>query len=93
MGIVVALDVHRNQITYKALDQETGELRRGRISPAARAEVRAWLGHRQSHQHAESEQRPECQLLGLPSREVEPDQAEECRDEPHPAPPVREIGP
>src|SRR5712691_4201154 len=44
MGIVVALDVHRNQITYKALDQETGELRRGRISPAARAEVRAWLG-------------------------------------------------
>src|SRR6266540_2195849 len=44
MGIVVALDVHRNQITYKALDQETGELRRGRIAPAARAELRAWLG-------------------------------------------------
>jgi transposase len=44
MGIVVALDVHRNQITYKALDQETGELSRGRISPAARAEVRSWLG-------------------------------------------------
>jgi transposase len=40
----VALDVHRNQITYKALDRETGELSRGRISPAARAEVRAWLG-------------------------------------------------
>ena len=44
MGIVVALDVHRNQITYKALDRETGELRRGRIAPAARAELRAWLG-------------------------------------------------
>jgi transposase len=44
MGIVVALDVHRNQITYKALDRETGELRRGRIAPATRAEVRAWLG-------------------------------------------------
>ena len=44
MGIVVALDVHRNQITYKALDRETGELRRGRIAPASRAEVRAWLG-------------------------------------------------
>src|SRR5213593_1232612 len=43
MGIVVALDVHRNQITYKALDRETGELRRGRIAPATRAEVRAWL--------------------------------------------------
>src|SRR5215218_6906946 len=44
MGIVVALDVHRKQITYKALDRGTGELSRGRISPAARAEVRAWLG-------------------------------------------------
>src|SRR5204862_290224 len=44
MGIVVALDVHRNQITYKALDRETAELRRGRIAPATRAEVRAWLG-------------------------------------------------
>src|SRR2546430_7051576 len=43
MGIVVALDVHRNQITYKALDRETGELRRGRIVPTTRAEVRAWL--------------------------------------------------
>jgi transposase len=44
MGIVVALDVHRNQITYKALDRETGELRRGRITPATRSELRAWLG-------------------------------------------------
>jgi transposase len=43
MGIVVALDVHRSQITYKALDRETGELGRGRIAPATRAEVRAWL--------------------------------------------------
>jgi transposase len=43
MGIVVALDVHRNQITYKALDRESGELRRGRIAPAARADVREWL--------------------------------------------------
>src|SRR5215218_1050326 len=44
MGIVVALDVHRKQITYKALDRDTGEVRRGRIAPAARAEVRTWLG-------------------------------------------------
>ena len=43
MGIVVALDVHRKQITYKTLDRDTGEVRRGRIAPAARAEVRAWL--------------------------------------------------
>src|SRR5436190_8937872 len=43
MGIVVALDVHRKQITYKTLDRDTGELRRGRIAPAARSELRAWL--------------------------------------------------
>src|SRR5712691_7127247 len=43
MGIVVALDVHRKQITYKALDRETGEVKRGRIAPAARADVRTWL--------------------------------------------------
>src|SRR5438876_1117355 len=43
MGIVVAVDVHRRQITYKALDRETGEVSRGRIAPASRADVRAWL--------------------------------------------------
>ena len=43
MGIVIALDVHRSQITYKSLDRHTGELRRGRIAPATRREVRAWL--------------------------------------------------
>jgi transposase len=43
MGIVVALDVHRSQVTFKALDRETGELRRGRIAPATRAELRSWL--------------------------------------------------
>jgi transposase len=43
MRIVVALDLHRNQITYNAVDRETGELRRGRVAPATRTEVRAWL--------------------------------------------------
>jgi transposase len=43
MEIVGALDVHRRQITYATLDRETGELRHGRIVPATRAEVRAWL--------------------------------------------------
>src|SRR6266704_1141727 len=43
MGIVVALDVHRKQITYKTLDRETGEVERGRIAPAARPDVRGWL--------------------------------------------------
>ena len=43
MGMVVALDVHRRQITYKTLERETGEVGRGRIAPAARADVREWL--------------------------------------------------
>ena len=33
MEMVVALDVHRNQITFKALDRDTGEVSRGRIAP------------------------------------------------------------
>ena len=43
MQIVGALDVHRRQITTKTLDLESGEVRRGRISPAAREPVREWL--------------------------------------------------
>ncbi len=34
---------NRKQITYRALDRDSGELRRGRIAPAARADVRVWL--------------------------------------------------
>jgi hypothetical protein len=43
MRIVVALDMHRRQITYKTLDRESGEVRRGRIVPATRGAVREWL--------------------------------------------------
>ena len=43
MSMVVALDVHRKQITYKSLEGESGEVRRGRIAPAAREDVRGWL--------------------------------------------------
>src|SRR5919106_6682424 len=43
MQIVGALDVHRRQITYKTLDLATGDVRRGRISPANRESVREWL--------------------------------------------------
>src|SRR5216110_3385644 len=43
MRIVVALDVHRRQITFKTLDRESGEVRRGRIVPATRGAVREWL--------------------------------------------------
>jgi transposase len=43
MSIVIAFDVHRSQITYKSLDLATGELARGRVAPATREAVRAWL--------------------------------------------------
>ena len=44
MTIVVGLDVHREQITFDALDTETGEVRRGRIRPAHREGLRRFLG-------------------------------------------------
>lgn len=43
MEIVGALDAHRRQNKTKTLDLESGEVRRGRISPAAREPVREWL--------------------------------------------------
>jgi len=43
MAIVAGFDVHRNQITFDALDTETGELARGRIDSTPDA-VRAWVG-------------------------------------------------
>jgi transposase len=51
MAIVAGFDVHRRQITFDALDTETGEVTRGRIdaSPAA---VRLWterVGGREVH--------------------------------------------
>ncbi len=43
MQIVGALDVHRRQITFKTIELATGEVRRGRITPAVRQSVREWL--------------------------------------------------
>ncbi len=43
MPIVGGLDIHRKQITFDYLDAATGEVRRGQISPADRAHLRAWL--------------------------------------------------
>ena len=43
MEIVSALDVHREQITFKTVDLVTGEVRRGRINPVIREQVRSWL--------------------------------------------------
>jgi hypothetical protein len=37
------LDIHREQVTFDALDDVTGEVRRGRIAPADRLGVRRFL--------------------------------------------------
>src|SRR2546429_9527077 len=44
MAIVMGFDIHREQITFDALDDVTGELRRGRIAPADRFGLRRFLG-------------------------------------------------
>jgi transposase len=44
MPIVGGLDIHRKQITFDYLDTETGQVRRGQVSPADRVHLRAWLG-------------------------------------------------
>ena len=43
MAIVGGLDIHRRQITYDYLDVDTGQACHGRIQPATRVELRAWL--------------------------------------------------
>ena len=42
MAIVAGFDVHRAQITFDALDRETGEVTRGRI-PSTPAAVTRWV--------------------------------------------------
>src|SRR6266567_3689058 len=43
MEMVVGLDLHRSQITFRTVDLRTGEVQRGKIYPGARAAVREWL--------------------------------------------------
>src|SRR5437773_8244324 len=43
MPIVGGLDIHRKQITFDYLGTETGQVRRGQVSPADRGHLRAWL--------------------------------------------------
>ena len=43
MSIAGGLDIHRKQITFDYLGTVTGQVRRGQISPAGRAHLRAWL--------------------------------------------------
>jgi transposase len=43
MSNVGAFDVHRRQLTFECLDTGSGELERGRVVPADRPQLRAWL--------------------------------------------------
>jgi hypothetical protein len=43
MSNVGAFDVHRRQLTLECLDTGGGELERGRVVPADRPQLRAWL--------------------------------------------------
>jgi transposase len=43
VAIIGGLDVHRRQITYDYLDTETGEVSAGKIIPANRQRMRAWV--------------------------------------------------
>src|SRR5262245_23413868 len=45
MGIVCGLDLHRQQITFDALETATGEVWRGRVWQPDRERFRRWLRH------------------------------------------------
>jgi transposase len=51
MTIVGGLDLHRGQLTFDYLDQDTGEVTTGRIVPADRLQLRAWLERFAGEQH------------------------------------------
>jgi transposase len=44
MTVVIGFDIHREQVTFDALDDATGEVMRGRIAPADRPALRRFLG-------------------------------------------------
>jgi transposase len=43
MAIVGGFDLHRRQITFEYVDTASGEVSRGRVAPADREHLRAWL--------------------------------------------------
>jgi transposase len=43
MAIVGGFDIHRRQVTFDYRDTATGQVRRGRISPACQETLRRWL--------------------------------------------------
>ena len=65
MAIVAGFDVHRSQITFDALDTESGEVSRGRID-ATPAAVARWIG-RFDRRARGRQRRPALQHRHLPS--------------------------
>src|SRR6476620_4396456 len=49
MTIVGGLDIHRKQLTFDYLDTVTGQVVRGRVAPADREHLRAWLARFAGH--------------------------------------------
>jgi transposase len=43
MSIVGGLDIHRKQLTFDYVEEETGRWERGRITPADREHLAGWL--------------------------------------------------
>jgi transposase len=52
MAIVGGFDLHRRQITFEYVDTESGEVSRGRVAPADREHLRAWLRRVEDQQAA-----------------------------------------
>jgi transposase len=50
--MIGGLDVHREQITFDWVDRDSGEVARGRITPATRERFRDWLEELPSHEGA-----------------------------------------
>jgi transposase len=88
MAIFVGLDVHRAQITYDALDTNTGELRTGRIRPANRATVRTFLTRLAAKETIVAVEAmtgwrfivEECVRAGVDVRLAEPAETRMCQD-------------
>lgn len=70
MAIVAGLDLHRAQITFDALDRETGEVRRGRIRATPEAVASGWKHSRAPTSTSRSRRaRARCLCArGAPSR-------------------------